>query len=117
MVGADLATNPDRRAKLKPGESLVTPEMVAGLEGLIDDGVELQPLPNYFVVPGSNPTSAALDAARTAVRRAERRAVELKEAGGTVTEEVLRYLNRLSDLLFVLARAEASAPEEPSQEP
>jgi cob(I)alamin adenosyltransferase len=116
VVGADLATNPDQRAKLKPGESLTTAEMVAGLEALIDEGVERNPLPTYFVVPGSNPVSAALDAARTTVRRAERRAVELKEAGGTVTDEVLRYLNRLSDLLFVLARAEATAPEEPSRE-
>jgi cob(I)alamin adenosyltransferase len=117
VVGADLATNPEQRAKLKPGESLVTPEMVGDLEAIIDTEVEERPLPNYFVVPGANPLSAALDASRTAVRRAERRAVELEEAGGTATDEVLRYLNRLSDLLFVLARRAAGPHEEPSRAP
>jgi len=104
VVGADLATNPDHRDRLKPGESLVTPDMVAALEELIDRAVEREPLPRYFVVPGANPSSAALDLARTSVRRAERRAVALREEGIPVTDEVLRYLNRLSDLLFVLAR-------------
>ena len=61
-------------------------------------------------------TAAALDVARTAVRRAERRAVELRDADGVVTQEVLAYLNRLSDLLFVLARAETDGPEKPSRE-
>jgi cob(I)alamin adenosyltransferase len=117
VVGADLATNPEQRAKLKAGESLVTAEMVGDLEEIIDTEVEERPLPTYFVVPGANPFSAALDASRTAVRRAERRAVELKEAGGTATDEVLRYLNRLSDLLFVLARRAAGPHEEPSRAP
>jgi len=72
-------------------------------------------LPNEFIVPGVNSESAALDVARTAVRRAERGAVALREAGGVVTDEVLRYLNRLSDLLFVLARWQAGGPEEPSR--
>jgi len=115
VVGADLATNPKERAKLKPGESLVTSEMVSALENQIDEKVEVHPLPDYFVVPGANPVSAALDVARTSVRRAERRAVELKESGGIVTDEVLRYLNRLSDLLFVLARWLSGGAEEPSR--
>jgi cob(I)alamin adenosyltransferase len=63
------------------------------------------------VVPGANPVSAMLDVARSIVRRAERRAVELRDAGGEVNEEVLRYLNRLSDLLFVMARAQADGSE------
>ena len=116
VVGADLATNPKERGKLKPGESLVTEEMVKGLESLIDEHVAVHPLPDYFVVPGGTAASAAIDLARTAVRRAERRTVELREAGGTVTDEALKYLNRLSDLLFVLARSEAGGPEEPSRE-
>ena len=116
VLGADLATNPGQRQKLKPGISLVTTEMVEALEGLIDSTVESHPLPEEFVVPGANTVSAALDLARTLARRAERRAVEMRDAGGTVSAEVLRYLNRLSDLLFVLARAEASGPEEPSRE-
>jgi cob(I)alamin adenosyltransferase len=115
VLGADLATNPEQRAKLKGGESLVTPEMVKDLEDLIDRQVEARPLPDHFIVPGVNATSAALDQARAAVRRAERRAVELRGGGGIVTDEVLRYLNRLSDLLFVLARWQAGGPEEPSR--
>jgi cob(I)alamin adenosyltransferase len=115
VVGADLATNPRERHKLKPSVSLVEASMVQALEELIDRQVDAQPLPEEFVVPGANPGSAALDVARTLVRRAERGAVEVREAGGTVTDEVLRYLNRLSDLLFVLARSQAAGPEEPSR--
>jgi cob(I)alamin adenosyltransferase len=115
VVGADLATNPDERHKLKAETSLVTAGMVEGLEQRIDRAVERHPLPNEFVVPGANPLSAALDVARTAVRRAERRTVEMKDVGRTVNDDALRYLNRLSDLLFVLARAEAGKPEEPSR--
>ena len=117
VVGADLATNPGERHKLKAGVSLVTEEMVTGLEELIDRNVEQHPLPQEFVVPGANPVSAALDVARTQCRRAERRSVELREAGRAVSGEAVRYLNRLSDLLFVLARWQAGGPEEPSREP
>jgi cob(I)alamin adenosyltransferase len=115
VVGADLATNPDQRGKLASGVSLVTGDMVSALEGIIDRTVQDHPLPQEFIVPGATSASAALDVARTAVRRAERRTVELREAGGTVSADVLRYLNRLSDLLFVLARWEAGGPEEPSR--
>jgi cob(I)alamin adenosyltransferase len=116
VVGADLATNPDDRKKLKPGISLATPEMVSRVETSIDDMVEVHPLPQEFIVPGANPVSAALDVARTSVRRAERRTVELKDGGGTVNPDALRYLNRLSDLLFVLARWQAGGDEAPSRE-
>lgn len=117
VVGADLAANPDGRTKLTEGVSLVTADMVAGLESLIDATVEAHPLPNEFIVPGANPVSAALDLARTLVRRAERRTVELGSAGRTVNPDARRYLNRLSDLLFVLARWQAGGPEEPSRPP
>ncbi|MGH2662901.1 MAG: cob(I)yrinic acid a,c-diamide adenosyltransferase [Actinomycetota bacterium] len=113
VVGADLATNPDQRAKLKPGVSLVTSTMVERAERLIDD--HEASLPNEFVVPGANPVSAALDVARAACRRAERRTVALRESGGEVNPEAARYLNRLSDLLFALARWQAGGPEEPSR--
>jgi cob(I)alamin adenosyltransferase len=115
VVGADLATNPDRRSRLKPGESLVTADMVERLEREIDQIVAAHPLPDYFIVPGSDAGSAALDVARAAVRRAERRCVQMREAGGVVSDEALRYLNRLSDLLFTMARAEAGGGEEPSR--
>ena len=113
VVGADLATNPDDRDKLQPEVSLVTPAMVERLEGWIDEEVERRPLPQEFIVPGANPLSAAIDVARSTVRRAERRTVALREAGAEVNPEALRYLNRLSDLLFVLARAAAGETIEP----
>jgi len=115
VVGADLATNPAQRARLEPGISQVTAEMVERLERLIDATVARHPLPTRFVVPGANPLSAALDVARSVVRRAERRCVAMRDAGGTVTEEVQRYLNRASDLLFCFARWQAGETEPPSR--
>ena len=114
VVGADLATNPRERAKLKPAVSLVTAEMVGHLEELIDR--HEAHLPNEFVVPGANPISAALDVARGTCRRAERRTVELREAGSEVNPEAARYLNRLSDLLFALARWQTGGSDLPSRE-
>lgn len=113
VVGADLATNPKERAKLKPAVSLVTADMVEQVEGLIDS--HEAHLPDEFVVPGGNPVSAALDVARATCRRAERRTVELREAGRDVNPEAARYLNRLSDLLFALARSQAGGSDVPSR--
>jgi cob(I)alamin adenosyltransferase len=67
-------------------------------------------------VPGANPVSATLDVARGIVRRTERRVVDIRDSGAHVNEAVLRYLNRLSDLLFVLARIEAGEAEPRSRE-
>ncbi len=78
VVGADLATNPRERAKLlEEGVSLVTPGMVERLESRIDELVADRPLPEVFIVPGANPASAALDVARSVIRRAERQVVAL----------------------------------------
>jgi cob(I)alamin adenosyltransferase len=115
VVGADLATNPHERAKLQPELSLVTEAMVRRLEQRIDDLVEERPLPDVFIVPGANTASAALDVARTIVRRAERAVVALEHAQREVNPDVRRYLNRLSDLLFVLARWEAGEAEPASR--
>jgi cob(I)alamin adenosyltransferase len=115
VVGADLATNPDERGKLEPGVSLVTQEMTGRLEARIDELVRAHPLPNAFIVPGANPASACLDVARSVTRRAERRVVEIRDAGARVNDAVLRYLNRLSDLLFVLARLAAGESEPASR--
>jgi cob(I)alamin adenosyltransferase len=115
VVGADLATNPDERSKLRPEVSLVTAKMVEELERLIDTSVKQHPLPQEFVVPGATVPSAALDLARSLVRRAERRTVEMQDGGSLVNPDALHYLNRLSDLLFVLARRLAGGPEEPSR--
>ena len=115
VVGADLATNPDERGKLVTGVSLVTDEMTERLEGRIDELVRAHPLPNAFIVPGANPASACLDVARGVIRRAERRVVEIGGSGGEVNDAVLRYLNRLSDLVFVLARIAAGEVEPASR--
>jgi cob(I)alamin adenosyltransferase len=116
VVGADLATNPNERGKLEARISLVTSEMVDDLERRIDRSVERRPLPEAFVVPGSDPVSASLDVARGVVRRAERRVVQLLgDEDRRANPIVARYLNRLSDLLFVLAREQAGEPEPTSR--
>jgi cob(I)alamin adenosyltransferase len=106
VVGAELATAAENAGKLRPGISKVTEAMVAALEETMDRLTALAPLPNYFVVPGACPPSAALDLARSVVRRAERATVSLLRAGDLADPVVLRFLNRLSDLLFVAARYE-----------
>jgi cob(I)alamin adenosyltransferase len=111
VVAADLATNPEARPRLEPGVSLVTDEMVARLEGRIDELVAASPLPDAFVVPGANPASAAIDVARAAGRRVERSIVRLREGDEAVADPVARYANRLSDLLFVLGRRAAGETE------
>jgi cob(I)alamin adenosyltransferase len=116
VVGADLATNPKERAKLEPGVSLATAEMVERLEARIDELVAVHPLPNAFIVPGANAVSAAIDLGRSVVRRAERRVIDLRDSGAEVNDNVLRYLNRLSDLLFVVART-AAGESEPKSRP
>jgi cob(I)alamin adenosyltransferase len=105
VVGAELATHVDRRDRLTDGTSRVTAAMLEALEGEIDDLETLVEQPKEFVVPGETMTGAALDVARTTARRAERRAVALAEAGGLPDSHVVPYLNRLADLLFVMARA------------
>lgn len=100
VLMAELATHPDNHHKLSDGTTRVTAAMVSALEVLIDEISERFTPPTEFVVPGQAPLAAQLDVARTVVRRAERRAFT---AVGT-TSQVVPYLNRLSDLLWTLAR-------------
>jgi cob(I)alamin adenosyltransferase len=97
---SELATLPANHSKLVPGTTLATPAMVDALEPLIDEITELFPPLTEFVIPGANRVSAALDVARTVVRRAEREVLGVAAPGSSV----LPYLNRLSDLLWALAR-------------
>lgn len=113
VVAADLATNPAHRDRLTPGVSQVTRAMVDGLEILIDTLVAERPLRPVFVVPGSTRASAAIHHARTVIRRAERHVVQATEAGHEVSPLALEYLNRVSDLVFVVARHAAGEVEEP----
>jgi cob(I)alamin adenosyltransferase len=105
VVGAELATSVDRRGRLTPGATLVTAEMTTALEREIDALEADHPMPAEFVLPGETLAGAALDLARSTVRRAERRAVALTADGGLPDSQVVPYLNRLADLLFVIARA------------
>jgi len=119
VAAADLVANPRARDRLVAGISLLVPEMVSRLEALIDRRVAAEPLRPVFVVPGANLASAALDMARTQVRRAERRLVAYVQqaraaAPGAINPQVGIYLNRVSDLLYVLARQAAGDGEEPA---
>ena len=107
VVGAELATPAQHYSKLAMKKNIVTPEMVQKLEDLIDAFEAKVEMPKAFVIPGgASAGSAALDVARTVIRRAERRVVALKESGAVKNDEVLKYLNRLADLVFTLARYE-----------
>ena len=106
MAGAHLATAPENQPKLETGVSRVDDDMVARAEADIDSLLESHPLPQEFLLPGETASSAALDLARAVLRRAERRAVGLERVGRLPDPVLLRYLNRVSDLLFALARYE-----------
>jgi len=100
VLMAEVATAPKNDHKLIAGASLATEEMVEWLEQKIDALSHRFEMPSDFVIPGENRASATIDLARTVTRRAERTAVSMKMDGSTVA----RYLNRLSDLLWVFAR-------------
>ncbi len=100
VLMAEVATDPAKRSKLVGGTTLVTAEMIDALESRIDEFIDRFDMPTEFVVPGANRASAALDVARTVVRRAERLVVAEPIEGSLVG----RYLNRLSDLLWAMAR-------------
>ena len=109
VVGAELATNPDAWDRLEDGRTRVSAAMVAEIDTLLVEAEASIDLPTEFVVPGETVTSAALELARTIIRRAERRAVALRRAGLVPGEHLIPYLNRLADLVWVLARAAESA--------
>jgi cob(I)alamin adenosyltransferase len=100
VLMAELATLPNNRRKLEAGGTLVTPKMLAFVEAKTDELSTRFTMPSEFVLPGQNRTSALLEVARTVVRRAERRAVVVAAAESFV----IPYLNRLSSLLWAMAR-------------
>jgi cob(I)alamin adenosyltransferase len=115
-LGAELATNPDSSASF----AHTTKEQVGRLDALISELEQSVTMPEGFILPGATPASGALDLARAVTRRAERRCVTLERANGLKNEQVRRWLNRLSLLLFVLGRYEealagsAAAPAKPA---
>lgn len=124
VVMADLATGPEHRHQLTDGATRVTAPMIERLESLIDEVGTWFEVPKEFVVPGGDIVSATLDVARTVARRAERGAVGLShDADGDHDSLAVGYLNRLSDLLWTLARWQEgtaltvrslSSPQEPT---
>lgn len=100
VLMAELATDESNRHKLTAGASLVTAQMVTALETRIDEvSARFEP-PTEFVVPGETLVAAHLDVARTVIRRAERASLRAAVEGS----QVVPYLNRLSDLVWTLAR-------------
>ena len=109
VVAAELATNPAAWDRLEDDRTRVSAAMVEGLDGLLRDLEAHVEMPTEFVVPGESRTSVAIEVARTVLRRAERRAVALDRDGMVPGPHLLPYLNRLADLLWVLARATEQA--------
>ncbi|MBN2267640.1 MAG: cob(I)yrinic acid a,c-diamide adenosyltransferase [Candidatus Babeliaceae bacterium] len=103
VIGAELSALPEDYEKLK---RKITDEDVKKLEDIIDDLQRDVEIPRVFILPGKTIVSAHIDLARTIVRRAERRAAKLKSKGLITNEIINKYLNRLADMLFTLARFE-----------
>jgi cob(I)alamin adenosyltransferase len=101
VLMAELATGVENVGKLTEGQNRTTEAMVEALDGLMDDVAERFDPPTEFVVPGESAVAAALDVSRTVVRRAERAAVAALRGQES---QAVPYLNRLSDLLWTLAR-------------
>jgi cob(I)alamin adenosyltransferase len=104
LMGETGVATEDLPRYVKDGYPLVTPEMTAKLDALVQE-IEAQKLnPRGWATPGETMNTATLDVARTVCRRAERRVCALKESGGLRNAEIVIYLNRLGDLLWLFAR-------------
>ena len=101
-LGAELATNPQAPGKF----GVMAASDVDALEALMAELEAAAPMPSEFILPGTTPASAAFDVARTVIRRAERRALSLARTEPRSNPQAARWLNRLSLLVFVLARFE-----------
>jgi cob(I)alamin adenosyltransferase len=101
LLMGELATPPENYEKMG---LRMTVEHVQRLEVLEEQLKREVEIPNKFIIPGDTLDGAALDLARTIIRRAERMSVKLLHDGVIQNNEVVRYLNRLSDLVFILAR-------------
>jgi cob(I)alamin adenosyltransferase len=109
VAGAELATNPDAWDRQVEGQTRVSRPMLDGVETVLAEMEAGIAMPREFVVPGETPASAAIEVARTVLRRAERRTVTVQREGLVPGQYLLPYLNRLADLLWVMARAAEQA--------
>jgi ATP:cob(I)alamin adenosyltransferase len=110
VLAGELATQPEAYEKLSQKYPIITDSDVQRLEGFINDLEQVIKMPEGFVIPGGSPASAAIHLARATIRRAERRVVSLQQDGQVPNREVLKYLNRLADLLFTLSLYEEADP-------
>jgi cob(I)alamin adenosyltransferase len=113
IVAAELATNPEAWDRLEDGRTRVSAAMLEALDADLRATEARVTMPREFVVPGETRLSALLEQARTITRRAERRIVTLQRQGSLPPGRVLPYLNRLADLLWILARAAEQAEARP----
>ncbi len=104
VAGSELATNPDAWDRLRDGETRVDEAMLSVLEEMLREAESRMEMPREFVVPGADRLSAALEVSRTVIRRAERRVIALDHERLVPGAWLMPYLNRLADLLWVLAR-------------
>lgn len=105
-IAAELATDPGKYELFQQHFTPVTEEMVTSLETAIDSLEEEFTMPTVFILPGGSQASSAIDLARCVIRTAERRVVAMAEQDLLTNSLIMTYLNRLGDLLFVLARYE-----------
>lgn len=101
LLMAELATPPENQAAVGIRLTMEKVSRLEAIEASLKDDVVI---PNKFVIPGDSPDGAALDVARTIIRRSERQVARLYHEGVVTNGELVRYLNRLSDVVFILAR-------------
>jgi cob(I)alamin adenosyltransferase len=114
VVGAELATTPEAWDRQQDGVTRVSEQMLLALETTLSELETVVTMPTEFVVPGETRTSAAIEVARAVLRRAERRVVTLQRERLVPGPWLVPYINRLADLLWVLARATEQGESRPA---
>jgi cob(I)alamin adenosyltransferase len=104
VAGAELAANPDAWDRLVDGQTRVDEPMLVRLEALLAEAEASMEMPREFTVPGADRLSAAIELARSVIRRAERRVISLDREQLVPGDWLVPWLNRLADLLWVYAR-------------
>jgi cob(I)alamin adenosyltransferase len=102
VLSGEMATPSEAYTAFAAKHPVTTSQMVQKLEDLIDELEKEVDMPKEFITPGATAVSAAINIARATVRRAEREAVKLHQGSQLANEQILKYLNRLADLLFTL---------------
>ena len=104
IISSEIACPTEKYDELKKKYNYLTEEMILEIEQIIDKYQSITPKINYFVLPGGSLLSSFIDIARTSCRKSERLCVKVKDLKLLNNKNILIYLNRLSDLLFIIAR-------------